>query len=44
MIQIDMDNRELIRFLNRIKVRLPYTNTQLRTEIEALIERLKVGQ
>jgi hypothetical protein len=44
MIQINMDNKELIRFLNRIKVRLPYTNSQLRAEIEALIERLKIGQ
>jgi len=43
MIQIDMDNRELIKFLHRIKVRLPYANAQLRAEIEALIERLKIG-
>jgi hypothetical protein len=43
MIQIDMDNRELIKFLNRIKVRLPHSNSQLREEIQALIERLKIG-
>jgi hypothetical protein len=44
MIQIDMDNRELIQFLRRIKVRLPHASNQLRAEIEALIERLKIGQ
>ena len=44
MIQINMDNRELIQFLRRIKVRLPHSNAQLREEIEALIERLKIGQ
>jgi hypothetical protein len=44
MIQINMDNRELIQFLRRIKVRLPQSNTQLREEIQALIERLKIGQ
>jgi hypothetical protein len=44
MIQINMDNKELMQFLRRIKVRLPHSNTQLRAEIEALIERLKIGQ
>jgi hypothetical protein len=44
MIQINMDNRELIQFLRRIKVRLPHSNTQLRDEIQALIDRLKIGQ
>ena len=44
MIQIDMDNRELIKFLNRIKIWLPQSYVQIRAEIDALIERLKVGQ
>ena len=39
-----MDNRELIQFLRRIKVRLPQSNAQLREEIQALIDRLKIGQ
>jgi hypothetical protein len=43
MIQIDMDNRELIRFLNHIKCWLPHSQVQLRAEIEALILRLKQG-
>jgi hypothetical protein len=44
MIQIDMDNRELIKFLNRIKIWLPQSYVQIRAEIDALIERLKAGQ
>ena len=43
MIQIDMDNRELIKFLNRIKIWLPQSYVQIRAEIDALIERLKQG-
>lgn len=43
MIQIDMDNRELIRFLTHIKCWLPQSYVQLRAEIDALIERLKQG-
>lgn len=43
MIQIDMDNPELIRFLIHIKCWLPQSHTQLRAEIDALIERLKKG-
>jgi hypothetical protein len=43
MIQIDMDNRELIRFLNHIKCWLPNSHNQLRAEIDALILRLKQG-
>jgi hypothetical protein len=39
-----MDNRELMQFLRRIKVRLPESQNQLRDEIQALIERLKIGQ
>ena len=39
-----MDNRELIKFLNRIKIWLPQSYVQIRAEIDALIERLKVGQ
>ena len=44
MIQINMDNREMIRFLNRIKVWCPQLNPTIRAEIDALIERLKIGQ
>jgi hypothetical protein len=43
MIQIDMDNSELIRFLNHVKCWLPQSHLQLRAEIDALIERLKKG-
>ena len=38
-----MDVRELIAFLHRVKCWIPHSNITIRSEIEAVIEKLKMG-